>query len=80
MAEPSHTEYHRGEMDIHEQSRTYHSFLVLSKWGSLAIIVGVLFFALIFAAGVPFLGAGATSFVVLVVGILALRDKKTSAH
>jgi hypothetical protein len=58
-AEPSN--YHRGEMDIHEQRRTYHSFLVLSKWGALAIIVGVLFFALLFAVGVGFIGAFVTA-------------------
>jgi len=79
MAGPAH-DYTRGEMDIHEQSRTYHSFLVLSKWGSLALIVGVLFFALIFAANVPFLGAAVTAFVVLVLGIVALREKKKTAH
>lgn len=79
MADGAH-DYHRGEMDIHEQTRTYEGFLVLSKWGSLAIIVGVLFFALIFAAGVPFLGAAATAVVVLALGILALRSKKTPAH
>ena len=77
--EPAH-DYHRGEMDIHEQTRTYHSFLVLTKWGSLALTVGVLFFSLIFAANVPFLGAAATSFVLLVVGIMVLRDKKKTTH
>lgn len=80
MAGPAHTEYHRGEMDIHEQSRTYHSFLVLSKWGSLAIIVGVLFFSLLFAVGVGFIGAAATAIVVLVLGIIGLREKKKTAH
>jgi hypothetical protein len=80
MAADQTHEYHRGEMDIHEQERTYHSFLVLSKWGSLALCVGILFFSMLFAAGVPFLGAAATAFVVLVVGIMVLRDKKTSTH
>ncbi len=79
MAGPAH-DYHRGEMDIHEQQRTFHSFLVLAKWGSLAIAVGVLFFSLIFAAGVGFLGAAATAFVVLVLGILLLKEKKKPAH
>ena len=79
MAGPSH-EYHRGEMDIHEQTRTYHSFLVLSKWGSLAIAVGVLFFSLLFAANVPFIGAAITAFVLLVVGIVALKEKKKTTH
>jgi hypothetical protein len=67
-------------MDIHEQSRTYHAFLGASKWGSLVIIVGVLFFSLLFAVGVPFLGAAATAVVVLALGVLLLRDKKKPAH
>ncbi len=79
MADGAH-DYHRGEMDIHEQTRTYEGFLHLSKWGSLAIMVGVLFFALIFAAGVPFLGAAVTAVIVAAVGILALRDKKKPTH
>ena len=74
------SDYHRGEMDIHEQTRTYHSFLVLSKWGSLALVVGVLFFSLWFAVGVGFLGAAATSVVVLVLGIVLLREKRKSPH
>ena len=73
-------EYHRGEMDIHEQQRTYHAFLLFSKWGSLALAVGILFFSLLFAANVPFIGAAITSFVLLVVGIAVLREKKKSAH
>lgn len=79
MAGPA-SDYHRGEMDIHEQSRTYHSFLVLTKWGSLALIVGVLFFALLFAVGVGFIGSAATSLVVLVAGIVLLREKRKSPH
>jgi hypothetical protein len=79
MAGPA-SDYHRGEMDIHEQTRTYHSFLVLSKWGSLALAVGVLFFSLLFAVGVGFLGAAATSVVVLVLGIVLLREKRKSPH
>lgn len=72
--------YHRGEMDIREQQRTYHSFLAFSKWGSLLIVVGILFFSLLFAAKVGFLGSAATSFIVLVLGIVLLREKKKPAH
>jgi hypothetical protein len=74
------TEYHRGEMDIHEQARTYHSFLVLTKWGSLVLITGLLFFVLLFAVGVGFLGAAASAFVLLVLGIVLLREKRKPAH
>jgi hypothetical protein len=79
MAGPA-SDYHRGEMEIHEQTRTYHSFLVLSKWGSLALVVGVLFFSLWFAVGVGFLGSAVTSVVVLVLGIVFLREKNKTPH
>jgi len=74
------SDHHRGEMDIHEQQRTYHAFLVLSKWGSLLIIVGVLFFSMLFAVKAGFLGSAATAFVVLVLGIVLLREKKKVVH
>ena len=47
MAEPA-GDYHRGEMDVHEQASTYSAFLTFSKWGSLALGVGILFFVLLF--------------------------------
>ncbi len=74
------TEYHRGEMDVHEQARTYHSFLAFYKWGSLAIAVGLLFFALLFAVGVGFFGAAISAGVVLVLGILILRERPNAGH
>jgi glucose uptake protein GlcU len=80
MAGAPSEEYHRGEMDIHEQSRTYHSFLVLSKWGSLAIIAGLLFFALLFCTKTGFIGSAISALVVTVLGILLLREKKNAAH
>jgi hypothetical protein len=75
-----HSEYHRGEMDIHEQARTYHSFLLLSKWGSLALATGVLFFALLFCTKTGFLGSLVSAAVLLVLGILLLRERKKDAH
>jgi hypothetical protein len=72
--------YHRGEMDIHEQSRTYHSFLLLSKWGSLTLMVGLLFFAMLFCTKAGFIASAASAFVLAVVGILLLRERKIAAH
>jgi membrane protein implicated in regulation of membrane protease activity len=80
MAGAPSEEYHRGEMDIHEQARTYHSFLILSKWGSLAIITGVLFFTLLFCTKTGFIGSAISAIVVVVLGILLLRAKKNDAH
>ena len=79
MAGPA-SDYHRGEMDIHEQTRTYHSFLVLTKWGSLALMVGLLFFSLLFAVGVGFIGAAVSALVLLVAGIVLLREKRKAPH
>ncbi len=74
------TEYHRGEMDIHEQRSTYHSFLVMSKWGALIIMVGLLFFSLLFAVGVGFTGAAGAAIVLGGLGFALLREKRKSGH
>ena len=79
MAEPA-GDYHRGEMDIQEQVSTYHAFLALSKWGSLVLAVGILFFTLLFSTKAGIIGSGAASFVVLVVGVFLLRSKPKGSH
>ena len=75
-----HSEYHRGEMPIHEQARTYHSFLLLSKWGSLAIASGLLLFTLLFCTKTGFLGSLVSAVVLLFLGILLLRERTKDAH
>jgi hypothetical protein len=79
MAKPA-ADYHRGEMDITEQRSTFHGFIALSKWGSLAISVGILFFALIFCTEAGLLQAFLAAFVLTVVGVLALKEKKSAGH
>jgi hypothetical protein len=74
------SDYHRGEMDIAEQTSTYHLVMGLTKWGSLAMAVAILFFALLFCTEAGFLGSAAWAVVVLVVGVLLLREKKSAAH
>jgi hypothetical protein len=78
MGEPA-GDYHRGEMDIHEQASTYAAFLTLSKWGSLVLAAGVLFFTLLFCTNTGFLGSAVSAFVVLVLGFLLLRAKPQAA-
>ena len=79
MAEPSH-DYHRGEMDIHEQQATFDGFNLMTKWGSLILAVGTLFFTLGFCTEAGFIGAFISAAVVAVIGTLVLRDKKSAAH
>ena len=80
MAGAPSDDYHHGEMDVHEQVRTYHSFLVISKWGSLVLATGVLFFALLFCTKTGFLGSAASAFVLAVLGTLLLRERKNAGH
>jgi hypothetical protein len=67
------SDYHRGEMDIHEQAATYNFVMGLTKWGSLTIAVAVLFLTLWFCTGAGFLGALVTAVVVAAIGVLLLR-------
>lgn len=74
------SDYTRGEMSIDEQARTYTAFLKLSKWGSLVLAALISALVLGFCTKAGFFGAVGTGVVVLALGILVLRDKKTAAH
>jgi len=69
-------DYHRGEMDIREQVNTFHAFNRLNKWGSLALAVGLLMLTMWFGTEAGFFGGLITGIVVLVLGILILRERK----
>lgn len=73
-------DYHRGEMDIHEQVATYNFFMGLTKWGSLALAVALLALVLWFCTPAGFFGGLIPAVVLLVVGIVVLRDKKSGGH
>jgi Bacterial aa3 type cytochrome c oxidase subunit IV len=73
------SEYHHGEMDIQEQVSTFHAFGLMTKWGSLALAAGLLFFTLWFCTPAGFVGGFISAAVVAVIGILVLREKK-AAH
>lgn len=74
------SEYHRGEMDISEQVATYDGFMIMTKWGSLAIAVAVLMPTLWFCTNAGFFGGLGAGVALTAAGILMLRDKKTEAH
>ncbi|MDB5445978.1 MAG: aa3 type cytochrome c oxidase subunit [Phenylobacterium sp.] len=67
------SDYHRGQMDIHEQAATYQRVMAMSKWGSLIIGAAVLFLTLWFCTGTGFVGAAITGAVVIALGVFLLR-------
>lgn len=73
------SDYHRGGMDIAEQNATFHLVMGMTKWGSLVIATGVLFFTLLFCTHTGFMGSAAWALVLAVVGVLLLRSKPEAA-
>jgi thiamine transporter ThiT len=67
------SEYHRGEMDIHEQVATFHLIMNITKWGSLVIASSLLFLVLWFCTGAGFLAGLISGIVVFALGSLLLR-------
>ena len=83
MADPHHADAHddyvRGSQQIDEQASTFNLFINLAKWGSLLTAVTLVFLVLWFQPGGSFVAGAISAFVVLVVGVFALRSKK-KAH
>jgi aa3 type cytochrome c oxidase subunit IV len=67
------SEYHRGEMDIHEQVSTFHLVMNITKWGSLVIAAALLTLVIWFCTSAGFLSGVISGAVVLTLGILVLR-------
>jgi multisubunit Na+/H+ antiporter MnhG subunit len=72
MAEHT-SEYHHGEMDIHEQASTYALVMTATKWASLYLAAAILALVLWFCTDTGFLGGLITALVVVVLGTLLLR-------
>lgn len=68
------SEYHRGDMDIHEQTSTYHLFVMLAKWGSLALAALLIFLVLAFCTQTSFFGSLAVGVIVAIGGYFVLRE------
>ena len=84
MADPhhasdAHDDYVRGSQEISEQASTFSLFMGLAKWGSLLTAVTLVFLVLWFQPGGSFVAGAISAFVVLAVGVFALRSKK-KAH
>ena len=80
MADPHHADAHddyvRGSQEISDQEETFSLFMGLAKWGSLLTAVAILFLVMWFQPGGSFIAGGIAAFVLLVVGVFALRSKK----
>jgi hypothetical protein len=74
------SDYQRGHMDIAEQSATYELVMGMTKWGSLVIAAGVLFFTLLFCTHTGFLGSAISAVVLLALGVFFLRSKPEAAE
>lgn len=74
------SEYHRGEMDISEQVATYGVFMLLTKWGSLALAAALVMLVLWFCTPAGFLPGLVSGLVVTVIGVIVLREKPDAAH
>ena len=79
MADPHHAsdDYVRGSQEIREQEQTFDAFMVMAKWGSLLTAVSIVFLLLWFQPGGSFITGAIAAFVVLVIGVFALRKKKS---
>lgn len=74
------SDYHRGDMDIHEQVSTFHLVMNITKWGSLHVAALVMFLVLWFCTGTGFLGALVTGVIIMALGIVLLRGRGGAAH
>jgi Bacterial aa3 type cytochrome c oxidase subunit IV len=79
MAGPT-SDYHRGDMDIQEQVSTFHLVMGITKWGSVVLAAFILFITLWFCTHTGFLGSLVSGAVVLILGIILLREKKSAGH
>lgn len=74
------SDYHRGDMDIHEQQATFHLVMGITKWGSLGVAASLLLLTIWFCTDAGFLSAFVAGGGVLVVGILLLRSRSDAGH
>ena len=74
------SDYHRGDMDIHEQQATFALVMGITKWGSLVIASALLALVLWFCTGAGFLTGAICGAVLLALGIFFLRSRGEAAH
>jgi hypothetical protein len=74
------SDYHRGDMEIQEQVSTFHLVMGITKWGSVVLASLLLFLVLWFCTHTGFVGSFITGAIVLILGIVLLRERKAAAH
>ena len=76
-----HSDYVHGEMDIHQNQSTYALFGNLTKWGSLAVAVVLVFLVLLTCVpGAGFMTAFIVALILAVLGWVFLKKKPDAAH
>jgi len=79
MAGPA-SDYHRGEMNIQEQVSTFHLVMGITKWGSVVLASLLLTLVLWFCTEAGFIAGAISGAVVLILGIVLLREGKGGEH
>ncbi|MDB5436649.1 MAG: hypothetical protein JWR47_2906 [Phenylobacterium sp.] len=74
------SQYHRGDMDIHEQVSTFHLVMNITKWGSLVIAAVLITLVLWFCTSAGFLAGAITGVVVMGLGTVLLRSRGEAEH
>ena len=74
------SEYHHGDMDIHEHVVSFRLFNAMTKWGSLAVACLILMFTLAFCTSAGFGTGFISAIVLLAAGIFFLRSKPSPGH
>ncbi len=76
-----HSDYVHGKMDIHQNQSTYALFGNLTKWGSLAVAVGLVFLVLLTCVpSAGFMTAAIVAIVLAVLGWVFLKKKPDASH
>ena len=74
-------DYNHGEMDIAEQASTFQLVMGMTKWGSLILAAFLLFVVLwLCTPSAGFMGGAIGGGVLLVLGVVLLREKPAPAH
>ncbi len=73
------SDYTHGHMDIHQQQSSFHVFILMAKWGSLAVAVIVLGATLCFCTDAGPFTAFLVALILLVLGVVFLREKPGGA-